>query len=101
MTQSQHSYLVGLIGSGIGPSLSPALHEREADRHGLRYLYRLLDIDRLGIPPAGAGRCRASTTPVHRIDETYRAMHTHAYQRMHCEEKTRDRARRTRLFGRP
>jgi shikimate dehydrogenase len=28
------SYLVGLIGSGIGPSLSPAPHEREADRQG-------------------------------------------------------------------
>ena len=41
------SYLVGLIGSGIGPSLSPALHEREADRQGLRYLYRLIDIDTL------------------------------------------------------
>ncbi|GHH77882.1 shikimate dehydrogenase (NADP(+)) [Streptomyces sulfonofaciens] len=53
---AQDSHLVGLIGSGIGPSLSPALHEREADRHGLRYLYRILDIDRLGIPPTGVGR---------------------------------------------
>ncbi|MFI0240593.1 shikimate dehydrogenase [Streptomyces sp. NPDC016845] len=46
---SQDSYLVGLIGSGIGPSLSPALHHREADRQGLRYLYRLLDLDVLGV----------------------------------------------------
>jgi shikimate dehydrogenase len=38
------SYLTGLIGSGIGPSLSPALHEREADRHGLRLVYRTLDL---------------------------------------------------------
>ncbi|WP_066366456.1 shikimate dehydrogenase [Herbidospora mongoliensis] len=37
------SYLVGLIGAGIGPSLSPALHEREADHHGLRYLYRRIE----------------------------------------------------------
>lgn len=44
------SYLIGLIGSGIGPSLSPALHEREADRLGLRYVYRLLDLDVLGLP---------------------------------------------------
>ncbi|MGC7094549.1 shikimate dehydrogenase [Amycolatopsis lurida] len=44
------SYLFGLIGSGIGPSLSPALHEREADRLGLRYLYRRLDLDELGRP---------------------------------------------------
>ncbi|MCX5001305.1 shikimate dehydrogenase [Streptomyces sp. NBC_00638] len=40
---TQYSYLVGLIGSPIGHSLSPALHESEADRHGVRYLYRLLD----------------------------------------------------------
>ncbi len=49
------TYLVGLIGSGIGPSLSPALHEREADRQGLRYLYRLIDIDVLGVGPEAVG----------------------------------------------
>jgi shikimate dehydrogenase len=49
------SYLVGLIGSGIGPSLSPALHEREAERQGLRCLYRLIDIDTLGVPPEAVG----------------------------------------------
>ncbi|WP_405989593.1 shikimate dehydrogenase [Streptomyces sp. NBC_00986] len=49
------SYLVGLIGSGIGPSLSPALHEREADRQGLRYVYRLIDIDTLGVGPEAVG----------------------------------------------
>ncbi|MFJ1968390.1 shikimate dehydrogenase [Streptomyces sp. NPDC087903] len=52
---AKDSYLVGLIGSGIGPSLSPALHEREADRQGLRYLYRLIDIDALGVPPEAVG----------------------------------------------
>ncbi|MFF8943039.1 shikimate dehydrogenase [Streptomyces sp. NPDC014864] len=52
---AKDSYLVGLIGSGIGPSLSPALHEREADRQGLRLLYRLLDIDTLGLPPQAVG----------------------------------------------
>lgn len=41
------SYLVGLVGVGIGPSLSPALHEHEADQLGLRYLYRRLDLDEL------------------------------------------------------
>ncbi|MFO7249728.1 MAG: shikimate dehydrogenase [Actinomycetes bacterium] len=44
------SFLAGLIGSGIGPSLSPALHEREARHHGLNLVYRLLDIDVLGRP---------------------------------------------------
>ncbi|MFK0119097.1 shikimate dehydrogenase [Streptomyces sp. NPDC090994] len=52
---AKDSYLVGLIGSGIGPSLTPALHEREADRQGLRYLYRLIDIDVLGAPPEKVG----------------------------------------------
>ncbi|KJK38735.1 shikimate dehydrogenase [Streptomyces variegatus] len=51
----RESYLVGLIGSGIGPSLSPALHEREAGRRGLRLVYRLIDIDTLGVPPEAVG----------------------------------------------
>jgi shikimate dehydrogenase len=49
------SVLVGLIGSGIGPSLSPPLHEREADELGLRYLYRRLDLDVLGLPAESVG----------------------------------------------
>jgi shikimate dehydrogenase len=48
-------FLVGLIGSGIGTSLSPALHEREADALGIRYLYRVLDIDSLGVPVHAIG----------------------------------------------
>jgi shikimate dehydrogenase len=48
-------YLVGLIGSGIGTSLSPSLHEREADALGIRYLYRVLDLDRLGVPASAVG----------------------------------------------
>jgi shikimate dehydrogenase len=49
------SYLVGLIGSGVGPSLSPALHEREADHHGLRLVYRVIDIAELGLGADAAG----------------------------------------------
>ncbi|RBM09387.1 shikimate dehydrogenase [Streptomyces sp. PT12] len=49
------SYLIGLIGSDIGASLTPALHEREAARHGLTYTYRTLDIDRLGVTPTAVG----------------------------------------------
>jgi len=44
--------LVGLIGSGIQASRSPALHEHEGDAQGLRYLYRLIDLDALGLEPA-------------------------------------------------
>ena len=47
--------VVGLIGSGIGPSLSPQLHEAEADALGLRYVYRRLDLDVLGKAPEEVG----------------------------------------------
>ena len=49
------THLVGLIGAGIGASLSPALHEREAARQGLAYEYRLLDIEELGAEPEDQG----------------------------------------------
>ena len=40
--------LVGLIGAGIGRSLTPALHEEEAERQGLRLFYQPIDLDRTG-----------------------------------------------------
>jgi shikimate dehydrogenase len=45
---ARQTYSAGLIGAGIGSSLSPALHEREAWRLGLEGHYRLFDIDELG-----------------------------------------------------
>jgi shikimate dehydrogenase len=53
---TRDSYLIGLIGSGIGNSFSPMLHEREADLHGLRYLYRLIDLDRINTDPGRVGQ---------------------------------------------
>jgi shikimate dehydrogenase len=47
--------LVGLVGSGIGPSLSPALHMREARELGLPYRYVRLDLDVLRLPPEAIG----------------------------------------------
>lgn len=46
MTQ-QNTVLAGLIGAGIQASRTPALHEHEGDAQGLRYLYRLIDLDQL------------------------------------------------------
>jgi shikimate dehydrogenase len=43
------SVLVGLIGSGIQASRTPRMHELEGDAHGLRYLYKLIDLDVLGV----------------------------------------------------
>ncbi|GAA2409218.1 shikimate dehydrogenase [Actinomadura vinacea] len=45
----------GLIGAGIGASLSPALHEAEGAHHGLDLSYELIDVERPGTP-AGLGR---------------------------------------------
>lgn len=42
------AFLVGLVGAGIQASLSPALHQAEADAQQLRLLYRLIDLERLG-----------------------------------------------------
>lgn len=47
--EKKPSYLVGLIGAGIQASLSPAMHEGEGDRRGLRYMYRLMDLDLLDL----------------------------------------------------
>jgi shikimate dehydrogenase len=45
---SRHNViLAGLIGAGIQASRTPALHEHEGDAQGLRYLYRLIDLDAL------------------------------------------------------
>jgi len=43
------SFLLGLIGSGIQASLTPALHEHEGDAQGFRTTYKIIDIDRLGL----------------------------------------------------
>ena len=40
--------LIGLIGAGISQSLSPAMHEEEAQHHGLDLHYQLIDLDRTG-----------------------------------------------------
>lgn len=41
--------LVGLLGRGIQMSRTPAMHEREAARHGFGCSYVLVDFDRLGL----------------------------------------------------
>ena len=55
MRSGADRFLVGLIGASVGASLSPPLHEQEADELGLRYLYHLIDIDSLGLPAGDVG----------------------------------------------
>lgn len=47
MTTHTPSILAGLIGAGIQASRTPAMHEHEGDAQGIRYLYRLIDLDQL------------------------------------------------------
>ncbi len=50
MTRNQRpAFLIGLIGTGIQASRTPAMHEREGDEQGLRYQYKLIDLERLGL----------------------------------------------------
>lgn len=48
---SRRSVLIGLIGQGVLPSLTPPMHELEGARHGMNYVYRPIDIT-----PAEASR---------------------------------------------
>jgi len=42
--EGRRAMLIGLIGQGVGPSLTPAMHQLEGARHGMHYVYRTIDI---------------------------------------------------------
>ncbi len=46
-----HPYLVGLVGTGVTPSLTPPMHMAEARALGLDYVYRPIDLSTLGLVP--------------------------------------------------
>jgi shikimate dehydrogenase len=48
-------YLVGLVGTGVGPSLTPALHMAEARAQGVDYVYRTIDLNDVGVAPERIG----------------------------------------------
>ena len=48
-------YLVGLVGQGVGPSLTPALHMAEGRANGLDYVYRTIDLNAVGLAPERIG----------------------------------------------
>src|SRR5699024_1059293 len=43
----KHSYLMGLIGEGVRPSLTPPMHEQEGAAQCLRFVYRPIDLNEL------------------------------------------------------
>lgn len=51
-TNPEVSFLIGLIGTGIQASRAPAMHQHEASAQGLRFVYKLIDLDVLGLSPA-------------------------------------------------
>ncbi|EME20537.1 shikimate dehydrogenase [Rhodococcus triatomae] len=56
MSTVRTTHRIGLVGAGIGTSLSPALHSGEAAALGLTdYRYELLDLDDRGLPAERAG----------------------------------------------
>jgi shikimate dehydrogenase len=55
MSTTAESFLVGLVGEGVLPSLTPPMHEREGDVQGVRYLYRPIDLSELGLPAESVG----------------------------------------------
>ncbi|MGQ7787129.1 shikimate dehydrogenase [Nesterenkonia sp. K-15-9-6] len=57
MTESEdraadRAVLIGLIGHGVGPSLTPRMHELEGARHGLRHIYRTVEFPETQDPAA-------------------------------------------------
>lgn len=57
---STSSFLIGLIGAGIGGSLSPAMHEEEGRQLGLNYVYRRIDLDVLKLDTSALPELLAS-----------------------------------------
>ncbi|MCI9889012.1 shikimate dehydrogenase [Micrococcales bacterium 31B] len=51
----QRAIKVALIGEGIGPSLTPPMHEREGAAHGLDYTYETWDLLALDLPATAIG----------------------------------------------
>ncbi len=54
-SSSEQGIRIGLMGRGIGASLTPVMHEREGRRLGLAYRYNIVDFDRLGLVDADFG----------------------------------------------
>ena len=48
-TNAPPSLLAGLIGYGIEGSLTPVMHEQEGAAQGMRYVYRRIDLQVLGL----------------------------------------------------
>lgn len=69
-----HSWLLGLLGEHIGGSLTPAMHEGEARRHGALLSYRKLDTTVMGDLALRAPGAEPGTTDWPRLVELAREL---------------------------
>ena len=53
---AHQSYLLGLIGEGVQPSLTPPMHEQEGAAQNLRLVYRPIDLTELHLPATDVER---------------------------------------------
>lgn len=56
LIKTRDTILMGLIGAGIGASRSPALHQSEGLAQGFPTVYRLIDLDVMGLDAAALPR---------------------------------------------
>lgn len=56
MHQVNETWLVGLVGRGIGGSRAQQMHEREAAALDMQLVYRIIDFDRLGVSDDDLGK---------------------------------------------
>jgi shikimate dehydrogenase len=56
MSATKETWLVGLIGRGIGGSRARQMHEREAAALHMQLVYRVIDFDRLGVADGDLGK---------------------------------------------
>lgn len=61
VNSTRTSFLVGLIGSGIQASLAPVMHEHEGAELGLNFVYKLIDLEVLGLGVDGLADLLTST----------------------------------------
>jgi shikimate dehydrogenase len=50
-SENRPTFVCGLIGSGIQASRTPAMHMQEGEELGMRYVYKIIDLDQLKLSP--------------------------------------------------
>ena len=89
---AHHPYLVGLVGTGVGPSLTPGLHMAEASAQGLDYVYRTIDLNESASRPTDRRGSRLGPQPRLRRTERHPSVQAPGHR---APRRGRRRRRRT------